>query len=364
MYSDLDQLHLVGNWSRLGAPPKGAPFHIRRTPHATQTRQQAQKCTILPPQHQQNPDDQRIRRPDARRHPPLMCTSKLTAYKPIRWSNQESAKPIFAHQQPPGEYRKIELPCGQCAECRLEKSRQWAMRCVAESQLHDENCFVTLTYNDKELPDRGSLCKQHLQKFFDRLRYHKGPFRYYACGEYGDTTQRAHYHACIFGLDFHDKTHFRKIGEHNLYISNQLTEIWGHGNTSIGNLTFETAAYTARYVMKKTQSGLQRYVYLDDETGELRSLTQPFALMSLRSAIGKEWLTRYHADIYNKDYLVMRGKKMRPPKYYDKIYDTIDPIHMEQVKQTRIANAQPRTDNQNRAREKNARARLSYRNQM
>lgn len=140
-----------------------------------------------------------------------------------------------------------------------------------------------------------------------------GSFRYYACGEYGDKTQRAHYHACVFGIDFKDKIHFRRIGEHNLYISPLLNEIWGHGNTSVGNLTFETAAYTARYVMKKAigKSLNNAYMNLDEETGELKKLVQPYAAMSLRPAIAKEWFKKYHRDMYNadKDFLHLRGKK-------------------------------------------------------
>lgn len=142
------------------------------------------------------------------------------------------------------------------------------MRCVHEAQLHEHNCFVTLTYNDESLPEHGTLYKPHLTDFWKRLRYHKGEFRYYACGEYGENTKRAHYHACLFGIDFQDKKPFRRIGEHWLYISQELTEIWGHGNTSIGSLTFETAAYTARYVTKKLSKGQSRYVRMDPQTGE------------------------------------------------------------------------------------------------
>ena len=253
------------------------------------------------------------------------------------------------------------------------------MRCVHEAQLHHENCFITLTYSDEKLPQWGSLNKGDLQKFLKRLRKHKGPFRYYACGEYGDATRRAHYHACIFGLNFTDKTHFRKIGEHNLYLSAELTEIWGHGNTSIGDMTFETAAYTARYVMKKgfgKHAG--NYVRIDEETGEIIPLTQPYAAMSLRcwwrdendklqkGGIGAQWINKYHADIYghDKDFLVMRGKKMKPTKYYDKIYDKINTAHMAEIKEQRIENRPEITDDQLRAREKIARARTINRKQV
>jgi len=241
------------------------------------------------------------------------------------------------------------------------------MRCIHEAALHTDNCFITLTYNDTSLPPNGSLYKPDLQKFLKRLRKQRGQFRYYACGEYGDTTDRAHYHACLFGIDFHDKRHFRKIGEHNLYTSQQLNDLWGLGNTSIGNLTFETAAYTARYVMKKTVGrGCKRYVRLDEQTGELIPLVQPYAAMSLRPAIGRSWIEKYHGDIYghDKDALMIRGKKMRPTKYYDKIYDRIDPDHMEYIRHQRIEKLTHPDDNTLRAREENARARVITRKQI
>lgn len=236
--------------------------------------------------------------------------------------------------------------------------------------MHDHNCFVTLTYNDANLPESGSLYKPHLQKFFKRLRKHFGSdtdIRYYACGEYGDNTQRAHYHACIFGIDFHDKIPFKRTGEHTLYISKTLNEIWGHGNTSIGDLTFETAAYTARYVMKKTTGkACKRYVQLDHETGELIPLVQPFAAMSLRPAIGRRWLEKYHGDIYNanKDFVVLRGKKLKPPKYYDTIYDNIDNDRLEEIKSQRIRNAEPLSNAELRARAKITHARMTAKTQL
>lgn len=245
------------------------------------------------------------------------------------------------------------------------------MRCVAEASLHKENSFLTLTYNDEHLPEKGTLHKPHLQKFFKRLRFSLGSktVRYYACGEYGDNTQRAHYHVCLFGHDFADKIEFRQVGEHKLYISQQLNDLWTHGQTSIGALTFETAAYTARYVTKK-QTGLKKggkgYVSVDDETGEIIQLQQPYAAMSLKPAVGREWIEKYASDIYNndKDFLHLRGRKMRPAKYYDKIYDSINPEHMAMIKMKREQNSKNLTENELRACATIARARMISRKQI
>src|SRR3954449_8205389 len=90
---------------------------------------------------------------------------------------------------------KFSLPCGQCIGCRLERSRQWAMRCVHENKMHPRSSFVTLTYDDKNIPPAGSLSKRDFQLFMKRLRKSQSnPLRFFACGEYGETTHRPHYH--------------------------------------------------------------------------------------------------------------------------------------------------------------------------
>lgn len=245
--------------------------------------------------------------------------------------------------------------------CRLEKSRQWAIRCVHEAQLHQENSFLTLTYNDDSLPLYNNLQKTDLQKFFKRLRKRLGEkkIRYFACGEYGDLTKRPHYHVCLFGHDFHDKILYKQNKDYPLYISPQLTEIWGLGHCTTGELNFETAAYTARYIVKKKlgNKGAQA-VHLDETTGEITALQQPYATMSLRDAIAKQWHQKYHRDIYNsgKDFIMMRGKKLKPPKYYDKLLEETDNDKYEYIKSERIRKAQPLTDKELHARENNIRA--------
>lgn len=236
------------------------------------------------------------------------------------------------------------------------------MRCVLEARNHERNCFITLTYSDEQLPKNQSLDKSHLQKFFKRLRKAKGELRYYACGEYGDLTKRAHYHACLFGMDFEDKVEFKRSGDHVIYISEELNRLWGYGHTSIGPLNFETAAYCARYVLKKRTSkkGEVQHAVLDEETGELTAVRAPYAAMSLRPAIGREWMDKYHGDIYNieKDFLFLRGKKMRPPKYFDRIYDNINSERMEKIKEKRVEEREELSLDELRAHEENARARL------
>jgi len=86
--------------------------------------------------------------------------------------------PLQAYQLDTGEIQfhdsgrghPLELPCGQCIGCRLERSRQWAIRCVHEASMHENNCFITLTYAPEYLPPDGGLIKSDFQKFIKRLR--------------------------------------------------------------------------------------------------------------------------------------------------------------------------------------------------
>jgi len=235
------------------------------------------------------------------------------------------------------------LPCGQCIGCRLERSRQWAVRCMHEAQMHEENCFITLTYSEDQLPQDRSLHKQHFQKFMKRLRKAIAPkkVRYYMCGEYGDNTKRPHYHACLFGYDPRDKELYRTTDGINLYSSAGLEQIWGKGFVTIGSVTFESAAYVARYVTKKItgrkadaldEIGLKHYEWLCPITGEVTELQPEYTAMSLKPGIGKTWLDKYDSDVYNHDHVIVNGKKCRPPRYYDKVLESYDSEKLEELK--------------------------------
>lgn len=218
--------------------------------------------------------------------------------------------------------KEFDLPCGQCIGCRLERSRQWAMRCMHESTMHEKNCFITLTYDDENLPNRNSLAYEEWVRFAKRLRKHTKieKIRFYMCGEYGEQTGRPHYHAIIFGYDWEDKLyHATSPTGDKLYTSEALSKIWGKGHSLIGNVTFESAAYVARYIMKKITGKQAEDHYLRvDELGAY-NLEPEFSGMSLKPGIGKTWFDKYKKDVYNNDYVIINGTPTRPPKFYDKI---------------------------------------------
>jgi len=248
----------------------------------------------------------------------------------------------------------IELPCNQCIGCRLERSRQWAIRCVHEASLHEDNSFITLTYSDSNLPKYNSLSKHHFQLFFKKLRKHFSfkllsslslspsplmpiqdsfrrlyrPIRYFHCGEYGDKKLRPHYHACLFGIDFADKV---KISENEngdaIYDSATLEKIWGNGIVRIGSVTFESAAYVARYITKKItgKAASQYYVDMDPETGEFVDIQPEYTTMSRRPGIAKGWYEKWASDVYPDDFIVLRGKQLKPPKFYKSQYEILNP---------------------------------------
>ncbi len=234
----------------------------------------------------------------------------------------------------------LEVPCGQCIGCRLERSRQWAIRCVHEASLHENKCFITLTFNNENLDSSGSLVKSDFQKFMKRLRKKYGEnIRYFHCGEYGTDFGRPHHHACIFGFDFPDKEIHKitKSGD-KLYRANSLEKLWKHGFSTIGEVTFDSAAYVARYITKKI-NGIHAPTYyntIDNSTGEILNERIPeYTTQSNRPGIEMEWYEKYKKDIYKDDFIVLNGKKMKPPKFYDKKYEIDYPDDLFKLKSIR-----------------------------
>lgn len=212
--------------------------------------------------------------------------------------------------------RPLELPCGQCIGCRVERSRQWAIRCVHEAQFHDRNSFITLTYDSVNVPADGGLHVKHWQNFAKRLRHKLGPFRFFMCGEYGDKNKRPHFHACIFGLDFSaDRVFLRDSAGGRLYVSPTLESVWGMGQTVLGDVSYESAAYVARYVVGKLTGDKAEIEYcrVEPATGESWMVRAPFTCMSRRPGIGAKWFEMFHGDVFPSDEVVHQGRRFRPP---------------------------------------------------
>lgn len=273
----------------------------------------------------------------------MTCYTPIRLYESKRGVNPETGKIPLVSIKKGNPFRGMNVPCGRCIGCRLERSRQWAIRCVHESEMHDQNCFITFTYKDEHLIYGGAehaiLYPRHLELFWKRLRKFLGPGRrikYFACGEYGDTTSRPHYHACLFGYDFEDKTLYSTKNGVPLYSSDTLDYLWGLGDCRIGAVNFETAAYVARYIMKK-RLGKSAVEY------EEQGIEPEFVRMSRRPGIGSTWLDKYETDVFPHDYTIIRnGVKSKPPKFYSQKYFKSHPLDEEDIKALRLTEAETR----------------------
>jgi len=227
------------------------------------------------------------------------------------------------------------------------------MRCDHERKLHRVNSFLTLTY--KDLPNEaGSLVKRDLQLFFKRLRFLRGRFRYYACGEYGELNKRPHYHVILFGMDFRDKRFYKVFNGSNLYSSRDLEAIWGLGQCVIGDVTFESCAYVARYICDKMTGPVAPlyYQWTDYGTGEVHDILPEFTVMSRKPGIGMGWFEKYGDHAYQLDSVVCRGKEMRPPRFYDTKMELRDPELMVRLKAVRKRKALQHREDQTPERRK------------
>lgn len=272
------------------------------------------------------------------------------------------------------EYR--EIPCGQCIGCRLDKSREWATRCALEMGLYEKNCFVTLTYDDDHLPMNpapigrevdpitgetwikyaddefnATLRLEDLQNFMKGLRRklneipidkRKGKKRYYnkndpeyqrvrffGCGEYGDHTHRSHYHLILFNYCPVDLVAYKQsdLG-FTYYTSEFLSKIWNKGHVIVSEASWETAAYTARYIIKK-QTGQASQFYEDN------NIVPEFCVMSRKPGIGFSWYDN-HKKCYAtfSDKLVGEGshRKFNRIRYFDRKFNEEYPFDMESIK--------------------------------
>ncbi len=321
----------------------------------------------------------------------MVCYHPISVHYLPPSDSLERGKIFFRDPPPALDCTMINIPCSKCVGCRYSRSQSWAVRCFHESSLYDRNCFVTLTYNNSCLPNPPSLVPRHFQLFMKRLRFRYGShrIRFFHCGEYGSKYGRPHYHACLFNFDFPDKVFHTSIRSKPYYVSDSLSNLWPYGFSLISDLTFSSAAYVARYIVKKsfspskfasffvknfTHSSMsfsdlcsflirsslcnysqlnsffeshyfKRYFWLSPDTGDYHYLLPEYITMSRRPGIASDWFKTYSSDVFPSDFVVIDGKKYTVPKYYDGLYELTDPDGFSDVKSKRVSLLEKNLDN-------------------
>lgn len=288
------------------------------------------------------------------RYPALMA-----CFRPIEGYRMPGGGITWSPRQGFVDLPRMQVPCGQCLGCRLERGRQWTVRLMHEAQLHDELCFITLTYSDEHLPKGGTLLKSDFQVFIQKFRDAVRPKRvsYFMCGEYGERDWRPHYHAIIFGHDFGQRVYRRNFTAvpravsgrgKGAYSSEELARYWTKGFNAVGAVTPQSAGYVARYCLKKVTGVLadEHYKRVDPETGEVYWLLPEYAHMSTRPAIGKVWFDLYGSDVVAYDGVHVDGQRAAAPRYYDKLRERSDAERLREHKlKRRLSAAEHASDN-------------------
>lgn len=270
-----------------------------------------------------------------------MCTSPVDAYWSAARNENGRRFPVFNKADGMTD-RPFKLKCNNCTECRIQYAQSWAVRVMNEKQLHQHSTYITLTYEN--LPDNQSLNHRHYQLFMKRLRkQHGAGIKFFMCGEYGDNTDRPHYHAILFGLDFNDRKRWKKNKQgDDLYISQKLDNLWQLGHCSLGAVTYQSAAYVSRYVTKKitgkdaaAKYGIRQAPYCRPSTGSRSG-----------KGIGYNWWQKYRDEAIRNRGIVMDGKLRPIPRYYLKLLETEDPQLAAKLRNERIVESQPHRDDE------------------
>lgn len=199
---------------------------------------------------------------------------------------------------------KILVPCGQCTFCKIMRSKDWSTRILHECGYWEDKIFITLTYDDDNLPENNSLSKKDLKDFIKKIRKaSKKKLKVYGCGEYGDITKRPHMHLIIFGLS-------EKFFQHK-YSSIYESKYWGKGDIHIGSVSYDSARYTADYCQKKYYGTKALETYYGME--------QPFQVYS--QGIGKQWALDNQEYLKQKLGCTVDGREVGLCKYYRRILE-------------------------------------------
>lgn len=259
----------------------------------------------------------------------------------------------------------ILLPCGQCVGCRMKRAGEWSIRLFHEFRMSDQvACFATWTYDDAHLPADGGLDYSHMQACFRSMRRAGLELRHYTCGEYGSKPDhpfmnifgdlslgRPHYHAIIFKQDFRSdrKLHSRSGAGCDVFTSERFSSFWDHGFCVLSDVSPQSIAYVSKHNFKKIsgRDAPEYYSRVDALTGEFVYVKPEFSRMSLKPGIGAGWLERFgESDVFPHDNVVVDGRVLPVPKYYQKRFKELHPLQAEWQEYERFLVSQKHADDQ------------------
>lgn len=290
----------------------------------------------------------------------MACYSPLSGWLSMHLT-ASGKRPFTTNRSQALVDQPMQVPCGQCIGCRVEKAQSWATRLEAERHFHLHSRFLTVTYDDDHLPEGYTLVPDDLRWFIRRLRrWAKANLgvriRFFGVGEYGELAMvpvvgfslgRPHYHVIAFGLYFFDekKAESSRSGEDQFY-SETLDRLWGKGRARIGMVTRESAGYVAGYAVKKMTGNKaeDHYKQLDIRSGVVYTVEPEFVRMSNRPGIGRRFVEKFKTDVFPADHVVQGGKPRKVPRYFDKVLDATEPDLMKAIKAERVARSLEKAD--------------------
>jgi len=253
----------------------------------------------------------------------MTCYHPLKAYRPR--SLIDGGRYVFDATKALNPDHPVMIPCGRCHACRSDRVTDWKTRLTHEAQMHHASSFITLTYDDDNLPPDFSVDSLVAAKFIRALRKKLDTkIRFFIVGEYGEQTFRPHYHALIYGYDFsHDRKLYKKTKAGPLFTSDLLTSTWGRGHATVGQVTPSSAAYCAAYIIDKRggDEAANRYVRQHPVTSEIVTCKPEFANMSSRPGLGRSWFDKFKSSVFPSDFLIVDGKQVPVPRYYFKLLE-------------------------------------------
>jgi len=248
----------------------------------------------------------------------VTCYTPLKAYAPLSRANGGAY--VFDATKALNPDHPVKIPCQNCIGCRADKAEEWAVRCSHEAQMHQCSSFITLTYDDENLPADFSVTLREWQLFAKKLRKTlAGKIRHFAVGEYGTKSFRPHYHALIFGWDFHaDRKYYKQTPDGPLWTSEQLTSTWGKGHCTLGQVNYKTANYCTQYLfdLRGGELAANRYIRQHPVTQAIVRCQPEFSAKSNQPGIGSTWFDKFKTDCFPSDFLIVEGKHRPVPQYY------------------------------------------------